>query len=172
MTQTPPPGMTGTLEKQLGALLDQYDAARRAAQARKDEAGADERRFLEDFARLRAGVLRPLFEAVAALLAKRGHASHIREQEFAPHTGGAGSEASIALIVAPEGMEAPPVSDEHLRALSFTTRHYNRTVCVRNGAAPHEGSLAGAKGAYPLARIDLQLAESELVKLTAAIVKV
>lgn len=69
-------------------------------------------------------------------------------------------------------MEKPPEADEHLRALSFSTRHYNKTVCVRNGAAPHEGTLAGAKGAYPLARIDLELAEAELLKLMAAIVKV
>ena len=173
MTQTPPPGMTGTLETQLGALLDQYDAARLAAQARKDAAGAEEQRFLDDFARLRTGMLRPLFEAVGAMLAKRGHATHIREQEFEPYdSGGTGVEASIALIVAPEGMEPPPVPNEHLRALSFTTRHYNRTVCVKNGAAPHEGALAGAKGAYPLARIDLQLAETELLKLMAAIVRV
>ena len=165
--------MTGALEKQLGALLDQYDAAQRTEQTRKDQAHAEERRFLEDFARLRASVLRPLFEAVGAMLAKRGHAFRIREQEFAPHSGGAGTEASIALFVAPDGVEPPPpAADEHLRALSFTTRHYNRTVCVRNGAALHEGSLAGAKGAYPLARIDLALAEAELLKLMSALVKV
>jgi hypothetical protein len=162
--------MTGTLEKQLVALLDEYDAARRTAQARKDEALAEERRFLDDFARLRASMLRPLFEAVGATLARRGHAFRIREQEFAPHSGGAGTEASIALFIAPDGVEPPaPAADEHQRALSFSTRHYNRTVCVRNGAALHEG--AGAKGAYPLARIDLQLAETELLKLMSALVK-
>ena len=171
--QTHPSRMTGTLEKQLGALLDRYDAARRAEQTRKDQAHAEERRFLDDFASLRASMLRPLFEAVGALLAKRGHAFRIGEQEFAPHSGGAGTEASITLFVAPDGVAPPPASaDEQLRALSFTTRHYNRTVCVRNGAAPHEGALAGAKGAYPLERIDLELAEAELLKLMSAMVKV
>ena len=173
MTQeTPLRSMTPALESELGALLDHYDEARRATQTREDKTRADERRFLEQFAELRASLLRPLFEAVGAMLVQRGHAFRIREQEFAPRAGGAVVEAGIALFVAPEGMEKPSAADEHLRALSFTTRHYNKTVCVRNGAAPHEGALAGAKGAYPLAHIDLQLAEAELVKLMAAIVKV
>lgn len=170
MQQTPL--MTGGLQSRLGALLDQYDEARRTTQTRKDQARAEERRFLEDFAALRRSVLRPLFEAVGAMLAQRGHAFSIREQEFAAQAGGAAVEAAIALFVAPDGMEKPPAADEHLRALSFTTRHYNKTVCVRNGAAPHEGALAGAKGAYPLARIDLDLAETELLKLMSAIIKV
>ena len=164
--------MSAQLRADVGALLDQYDEARRTTQARKDQARADERRFLEGFAALRAALLRPLFEAAGAMLARRGHAFQIREQEFASQAGGAAAEAAIALIVAPEGMEKPPPADEHLRALSFSTRHYNKTVCVRNGAAPHEGALAGAKGAYPLERIDLELAEVELLKLLSAIVKV
>lgn len=164
--------MTGELEKRLGELLDQYDEARRMAQTRKDQALADDRRFLEDFAELRRRLLRPLFEATGALLARRGHEFSIRELEFAVQNGGRDGEASIALVVAPAGMEKPPPVDEHLRALSFTTRYYNKTVCVRNGGAPHEGALAGAKGAYPLARIDRQLVEEELIKLMAALVKV
>jgi hypothetical protein len=163
--------MTSALEERLGSLLDQYDDARRNTQARKDQARADEQRFLDDFAACRALVLRPLFEAAGAMLEQRGHAFSIREQEFASSAGGAAAEASIALVVAPAGMEKPPAADEHLRALSFTTRHYNRTICVRNGASPHEGALAGTKGAYPLARIDLELAEVELLKLLSAIVK-
>jgi len=164
--------MTNDLEKRLGTLLDQYDEARRNTQTRKDQARADERQFLDDFAERRRSVLRPLFEAAGAMLAQRGHAFSIREQEFATQPGGAAAEASIALFVAPDGMEKPPAADEHLRALSFSTRHYNKTVCVRNGASPHEGALAGAKGAYPLARIDLDLAETELLKLMSAIVKI
>jgi hypothetical protein len=164
--------MTGGLEKQLDALLDQYDEARRSAQAREEGTRAEERRFVEDFAALRASVLRPLFEAAGAILARRGHAFRIREHEFAPQPGrGAAAEASIELYVAPDGIEKPAPADEHRRTLSFATRHYNRTVCVKNGAVPHEGASAGAKGANPLARIDLELAEVELLKLMSAIVR-
>ena len=162
--------MTGALEQQLGALLDQYDEARRTTQAREDRARDDERRFVEDFAALRASVLRPLFEAAGAMLAQRGHEFRIREQEFAARPAGGVAEASIELFVAPDGIQKRP-ADEDRCTLSFTTRHYNRTVCVRNGAAPHEGSLAGPNGAYSLARVDLELAEIELLKLMSAIVK-
>lgn len=164
--------MTDELEKRLGALLDGYDESRRNAQSRRDQAIADEQRFVQDFAELRRSVLRPLFEATGALLSQRGHEFSIREQEFAQQPGGKDAEAAITLLVAPAGMEKPPAADEHLRALSFTTRHYNKMVSIRNGAAPHEGTLAGAKGAYPLARIDAQLAEDEVLKLVAALVKV
>ena len=164
--------MTAELEKRLDALLDQYDAACRTAQGRKEQALADEQRFVEGFARVRRDILRPLFEATGAILVERGHEFRIREQEFAPQAGAMAAEAHITLLVAPAGMEKPPAADEHLRALSFTTRHYNKVVCVRNGAAPHEGTLAGSNGAYPLARIDLQLAEDELLKLMAAVVRI
>lgn len=163
--------MTHTLEKQLGTLLDQYDEARRNTQMRKDQARADERGFLDDFAARRRTVLRPLFEAAGAMLVQHGHAFSIREQEFATHPGGAVTEASITFFVAPEGLEKPPAAEENLRALSFTTRHYSKAIVVRNGAAPHDNALAGAKGAYPLARIDVELAELELLKLMSAIVK-
>ena len=169
--RTPLSRMSDALETQLGALLDQYDETRRTTQTRNDQARADERRFLEDFAGLRSSLLRPLFESVGAMLAQRGHAFRIREQEFAPQPDGAAAEAAITLFVEPGGLEKQPAADEHRRELSFTTRHYNKTVCVRNGAAPHEGALAGGKGAYPLSRIDLELAEVELLKLMSAIVK-
>jgi hypothetical protein len=164
--------MTDELQTRLGALLDEYDETRRTAQRRKDQASADDRRFIEEFAELRRGLVRPLFEAVGAVLTQRGHQFSIREEEFASQSNGTSNEAAIVLLVAPAGMDKPPQADEHLRALSFSTRHYNKTVCVRNGAAPHEGTLAGAKGAYPLARINKQLVEDEVLKLMAALVKV
>ena len=162
--------MTGELEKRLGALLDQYDAARRTAQSRREQALADEQGFIEEFGRVRRDLLRPLFEKTGAILAQRGHEFRILEREFAPQAGAMAAEAHITLLVSPAGMDKPPAADEHLRALSFTTRHYNKVVCVRNGAAPHEGTLVN--GAYPLARIDLQLAEEELFKLMAAVVRI
>ena len=161
--------MTHALAKQLGTLLDQYDEARRTTQTRKDQARADERGFLDDFAARRRTVLRPLFEAAGAMLAQHGHAFSIREQEFATQPGGAVTEASIAFYVAPQGLEKPPAADENLRALSFTTRHYSKAIVVRNGASPHDNALAGAKGAYPLERIDAQLVEDELLKLVGSV---
>lgn len=161
--------MSANLRAGLAALLDQYDETRRASQNRKEQAAAEGTRFLDQFAELRRAVVRPVFETVGAMLAERGHQFSIREEEFALAGAGKTSEAAIVLRIAPAGMEKAASSEEDFRTLSFTTRHYNKTISVRNGAVPHEG--AGAKSAYPPERITTQLVEEEVLKLVAALVK-
>jgi hypothetical protein len=159
--------MSERLRSGLATLLDQYDAARRAVETRKHAAKAEETVFLERFAELRASVVRPVFEAVGALLKERGHAFSIREAEYAAASDGRTTEAVIELRVAPAGLESAAPADDHLRVLAFATRHYNKTVCVRNGAAP----LPGANGGCALAQIDTQLVEEEVLKLMAALLR-
>jgi hypothetical protein len=161
--------MSASLRAGLGALLDQYDETRRAAQTHKDQAAAEGALFITQFAELRRAVVRPVFEQVGAMLAERGHLFSIQETEFAAAEAGKTSEAAIVLRIAPAGMEKAPPADDDGRALSFTTRHYNKTISVRNGALPYEG--AGSKAAYPLARITTQLVEEEVLKLMGALVK-
>jgi hypothetical protein len=161
--------MSANLRAALGTLLDQYDATRHAAQARDDQAAADGALFLAQFAELRRAVVRPVFESAGSLLRERGHDFSIEEHEFAAQADGKSTEAAIALRVAPAGMEKAAPADDDFRALSFTTRHYNKTISVRNGAVPYEG--AGAKAAYAPARITTQLVEEEVLKLVAALVK-
>jgi hypothetical protein len=60
--------------------------------------------------------------------------------------------------------------DDHARTLSITTRHYNKTVWINAGRALDPGGMAGAKGAYPMERIDRQLVEEQLIKFVAGIV--
>ena len=162
--------MSERLQQQLGALLDRYDAAQRAAESHLQKVKADDALFLAQFDALRREVVRPIFEAAGALLQARGHAFRITEAQFLGQSDGQTVEAAIELHVAPAGMETLPQAHEHLRALSFATRHYNKAVCIRNGAAPHEGTLAGAKGAFPLEKIDPQLVEDEVLKLIASMV--
>lgn len=162
--------MSERLRNDLGTMLDDYDAARRAAEARKQQAQADEDAFLERFARLRREVVRPVFEAAGAILRERGHAFAIREVEFGA-ADGKPTEALIALRVTPAGMEGAASGDLHLQELSFSTRHYNRSVCITNGAVPQSGALAGSQGACALAQIDTERVEDELLKLMAALVR-
>ena len=158
--------MSAQLRAGLEALLDQYDETRRAAQARSDQAAADGTIYLEQFAELRRAVVRPVFEAVGAMLAERGHRFSIHEEEFAaPDAGRTSREAAIVLRIDPAGMDEPVPGTDDNRSLSFTTRHYNKTVSVRNGAVPHEG--AGSKSGLPIGRITLQLVEEEVLKLMA-----
>jgi hypothetical protein len=164
--------MSDYLQERMGKLLDQYDEARSAARARKDQVIADEALFFQKFAELRRSIVRPVFEAAGAMLKERGHSFSIVEEEFAAQADGKSTEAAIELRVFPAGVEKPPASDDHLCALSFTTRHYNKMISVRNGSAPHEGTAAGAKGAHLPARIDTQLVEEEVLKLMAGLVRV
>ena len=161
--------MSANLRAKLGTLLDQYDETRHATQTRKDQAAADGALFIAQFVELRRAVLRPVFESVGNFLKERGHDFQIEEQEFEAQGAAKGTEASIALRITPAGMEKAAAADDNIWALSFTTRHYNKTVGIRNGAVPYEG--AGSKAAYPTARITTELVEEEVLKLMAALVK-
>jgi hypothetical protein len=162
------PGMSERLSLELGAMLDRYDSARLVAAARVQAAQDEEGLFLAQFVELARSVVRPVFEAAGEILRSRGHEFSISEDTFAARGGGSAVEAAIRLRITPAGMDKVMRGDEDLHALAFTTRHYNKTVCIRNGAAPYEG--AGEKSGYPLARIDRQLVEDELLKLMTALV--
>lgn len=151
-------------------MLDNYEAERRIAEARSQQAHADEAAFLEHFARLRRDVVRPVFEAAGEILRSRGHGLVIREVEFGV-VEGKPTEALIELRVIPAGMEHAASPDRHRQELSFNTRHYNRSVCIINGAVPQSGSLAGSQGTHALAQIDARLVEDELLKLMAGMLR-
>jgi hypothetical protein len=165
--------MKDRLRNELDKVFDQYEEARRAIEARNLKVVHDEAQFLAEFAELRRKVVRPVFEAAGAMLVGRGHAFSIVEEEAsapkAGSQGGRGVEASISFHVVPAG--TVPLAGDRARALSFTTRHYNRTVSVNTDSHGSGGGIAGAQGAYPLDKIDAQLVEDEVVKYVAGVVR-
>jgi len=163
--------MTEALRRELGKMLDRYDEARRLAQDRQQQAKADDALFLQRFADLRRGVVRPVFEAVGALLQERGHGFSISEGDYAVDASGRSTEAGIAIHILPAGMEPSLQANDPLLSLSITTRHYNKTVSIIGGEAAVPGGLAGSRGAYEVAQIDTELVEGELLKLVAGILK-
>jgi hypothetical protein len=148
------------LRDELAKLLDQFEERRQAVLAREQKVKDDDARFVTQFAELRRNVIRPAFEVAAALLAQRGHLASITEHEFAVAEAGKVSEASISLRIAPLGTK-----QENARALSVSTRHYNKTVSINTGEP-----LEGAKGTYPLEKIDRQRIEEEVVRFVGRIV--
>ena len=80
--------MTEALRLELGRMLDRYDEARRLARDRQQQAKADDALFLQRFADLRRGVVRPVFEAVGTILQERGHGFSISEQDYAVDASG------------------------------------------------------------------------------------
>jgi len=159
------------LSAELGAMLDAYDIVRRADELRQKRLESEKLAFLAGFAELRAQVVRPVFEAAGELLKARGHQFAICEQEFVFEPDGKTREAAISLRITPAGMEGAAPADTPLRELSFSTRYYNKTVCIANGALPQSGTMAGMAGGHPLSQIDTQLVEDHLLKLVAALVR-
>jgi len=157
------------LEDSLGRMLDTYDARRNADLARAQKSKDESEQFLARFAELRRGVVRPVFEQAGAMLTARGHAFTITEEEFGADAEGRSREARISLSIAPAGMAPPPPASVHERSLSIVTRHYNKTVWINAGRSLDPGGIAGAKGAYPIERIDQQLIEEEVLKLVTAV---
>src|SRR5690242_13944680 len=149
-------------------MLDAYDARRTAALARERKVKDDDARFLADFAELRRAVVRPVFEEAGAVLKARGHGFEIEEQEFAADAAGQPSEAGITIRIAPLGAE-PLRADDHSRSLSITTRHYNKNVWIHAGVSQDAGGLAGAKGAWPLEKMNRQLGEETLPTFLARV---
>jgi hypothetical protein len=160
--------MADHLHEELGRMLDEYDARRRSVLEQEQKVRDSDALFLTQFDELRRTVVRPVFEAAGALLAERGHAFAISEEEFSSGSGRQATEAGISIRILPSGAKAP-VHDDHAQSLSITTRHYAKTVWI-NAGARNAGGVAGSKGAYPLERIDRQLVEEELLKFVRGIV--
>ena len=161
--------MNDDLRAELTRELDRYDERRRADEAREKKAKDDDAGFLESFAELRRDVVRPVLEAAGAMLAERGHGFEISEKQFAADAEGKVREAGISLRIVPAGMAAELHAGDHERSLSITTRHYNKTVWISAGRPLDAGGIAGAKGAYPIERVDRHLVEEEVVRLVAAV---
>lgn len=157
--------MADYLRDELGKLLDDYDARRRAVLAREQKVKDDDALFLTQFAELRRSVIRPAFEAAATLLAERGHLASITEQEFSVAEGSKVSEAWIALRIVPAG-----TTEANARSLSISTRHYNKTVWINSGEAHRSGGIAGPAGAFALDKVTKQLVEEEVIAFVARIV--
>jgi hypothetical protein len=160
--------MADHMQDALTKLLDVYDARRRGDLEREQRTKDEEARFVSDFAELRRGVIRPVFEAAGAMLEERGHRYSITEQEFTAGNEGRISEAGITMRVVPSGTKGGLHEDQ--RSLSITTRHYNKTVWINSGEAPNAGGLAGSKGAYALEKVTKQLVEEELIGFVARVV--
>ena len=156
--------MSEHLREELAKLLNQYDEQRRVVLAREQKVKEVDERFVAGFAELRKSVIRPAFEAAAAILTERGHKVTVVEQEFSVDPAASVTEAMISLHIVPSGAKST-VHDERGRALSISTRHYNKMVWINTGR-PQEAS----KGNYALERVDRELVEAELIGFVASIV--
>jgi hypothetical protein len=163
--------VAGDLDVELAKLLDQYDDKRRTVEERRRQVKTDEDAYQKAFANLRREVIRPVFDAVGAVLKARGHDFTISEEDGAAEPADKTREAAISMQIMPAGLEKSAQPEAPFPSLSFVTRHYNKTVCIRaSNAVPKLNGGASPRGDYPLAQIDKELVRSELLKLIAGIV--
>jgi hypothetical protein len=161
--------MTDDLHADLTRMLDQYDHRLRADGLREQKGRDEDSLFLKRFAELRRDVVLPVFERAGVLLAQRGHAFEIWEEESSAGADAKVREAAISMRIAPAGMPAPLHADDHERSLSITTRRYNKTVWISAGRALEAGGIAGAKGAYSLEQVDRRFVEEAVLKFVGAV---
>lgn len=158
------------LGTELHKLLDLYDDKRRTVEQRRQQVKSDDDAYQKAFTDLRADVIRPVFEAIGAILKARGHDFRISEEEYAAEAAGKTREAAISMQIMPAGLEKSPQTEGGFPSLSFVTRHYSKTVCVRASNAVPKSGAGNPRGDYNLAQIDEELVRVELLKLIAGIV--
>lgn len=162
---------TDDLGAELRKLLDQYDDKRRTVEQRRQQVKSDDDTYQKAFTDLRIEVIRPVFEAVGAILKARGHDFRISEEAYAAEPAGKTREAAISMQIMPAGLEKSPQTEGGFPSLSFVTRHYSKTVCIRaSNALPKLNGAANPRGDYSLAQVDQELVQVELLKLIAGIV--
>src|SRR5260221_3086736 len=120
-------------------MLDAYDVVRRTDEQRKRRLEAEGLAFLAGFAELRGKLVRPMFEAVGALLKSRGHDFALREEEFVFQGDGKTIQAGIGLRIPPAGMERAPALAGHPAHLFVSPRHYHQTGSVPGHPSPPPG---------------------------------
>src|SRR5260221_14122860 len=124
-------------------MLDAYDVVRRTDEQRKRRVEAEGLAFLAGFAELRGKLVRPMFEAVGALLKSRGHDFAIREDGVVFEGDGKTIQAAIGLRITPAGMGNAPASHLPLAQPFVNTRPYNQTGAALNGPGAPPGSERG-----------------------------
>jgi hypothetical protein len=168
---TPKAAAADGLDVELRKLLDEYDDRRRTVEHRRQQVKTDEEAYQKAFADLRVEVIRPVFDAVGAILKARGHDFRISEEEYAAEPAGKTHEAAISMQVMPAGLERSPHTDGGFPSLTFVTRHYSKTVCIRaSNAVPKPNGPANPRGDFSIAQIDKERVQGELLKLIAGIV--
>lgn len=152
--------MTEDQQLKMRQALDQFTGKRSAVadSALRRKTGEDN--FPADFARLKSTVIRPVFEAIGAMLTERGHEFNISEEP--------GGKISIHIV--PAGVSKSIHPYNWFPTLSFFGAPFTKTVGLHgiNARRNSEGGT-GQRGDYRLTQVDKDVVEKELMKFIGEI---
>lgn len=152
--------MTEDQQLKMGQALDQFTGKRNARADSALQRKTSEDDFPGDFARLKSTVIRPVFEAIGAMLTERGHEFNISEEQ--------GGKISIHIV--PAGVSKSIHPYDWFPTLSFYGAPFTKTVGLHGrNAKRNSESSSGQRGNYTLAQVTREVVEKELMKFIGEI---
>jgi len=152
--------MTDHSKSNPGAPPERFTSRRNIGAAEKTPVKIDEASFPGEFARLKASVIRPVFEAVGNRLKERGHEFNVHEE--------AGGRISIHIV--PPGVKKSIHPDDWFPTLTFFGTPLAGTIGLQGrNMRPNSEAASGSRGIYTPAQIDKDLVEKELMKFVGEI---
>ena len=126
--------MTEDQQLKMRQALDQFTGKRSAVADSALQRKTGEDNFPGDFARLKSTVIRPVFEAIGAMLTERGHEFNISEEP--------GGKISIHIV--PAGVSKSIHPYNWFPTLSFFGAPFTKTVGLHGINARRNSVLRGA----------------------------
>jgi hypothetical protein len=152
--------MTDNSNSKPGAPSERFSGRRNTSAAEKTPVKVDEASFPGEFARLKASVIRPVFEAIGNTLKAQGHEFNVHEE--------AGGRISIHIV--PPGVKKSIHPYDWFPTLTFFGTPLAGTIGLQGrNMRPNSEVASGSRGIYAPAQIDKNLVEKELMKFVGEI---
>ena len=153
--------MTENSHYKPAAPLERFTGRRNTGVAETAPHKFDEASFPGEFARLKASVIRPVFEAIGnTLLKERGHEFNVSEE--------AGGRISIHIV--PAGAKKSIHPYDWFPTLTFFGTPMAGTIGLHGrNMRPNSEPASGSRGIYAPAQVNESLVEKELMKFIGEI---
>ena len=152
--------MTDNSHAKHGPALERFTGRRDTSAGARAPVSIDETSFPAEFARLRASVIRPVFEAVGNTLKERGDEFTVSEEE----------DRRISIHIVPAGAKKSIHPNDWFPTLTFFGAPIACTIGIQGrNMRPNSEVSSGSRGIYSPAQINKELVEKELMKFIGEI---
>jgi hypothetical protein len=158
--------MKNEAKTELTKILGAYDE--RLAEAERVDAAkrASEAAFPAHFAKLKAEIIQPALQEIAAMLNERGHDAAVRDQEDSASAVGSVKYAAVSLRIVPKPFahKAGEPSPNFIEIM-FSANRAERKVAVSstNTIVDHRGNV-GKRGAYEIGAVSAEVVTNHVLQ--------